>query len=413
MNKTDTVSFGKKVGLLSPLGVAEYRSLWLATGISTIGAQMQIVAAGWFMTSLTTSAFMVGLVQAASSASFLILAPFAGVMTDLFNKGKILLYTQAYLFLSTLILATLVYQEKLMAWGLLGFLSAAGVATAFYSVCWQTMVQETLPRHLLSPAVSLNSINANAARSIGPAIGGGLITLAGPAAVFLINAFSFLPLIWVALKQKPERVKKTSSGRPVWQTLKQGWKYVCVHRLLALLIWRYMLFVAASTSVLALLPFIVRFKLQLDADGLGILFSAFGVGSIIGILLSQTFQQRFGTERTSQFVMLISAVAAIVMAFSGYLWLSVIAMGLAGFGRFQVGLCYNVCVRMCVPNRVFGRVFSYYQMAIQGGSVLGGVLYGAFASAFGVIVALNIAGLTLLLCFVMALRHPLPAPRKD
>ncbi len=397
--------------LLAPFQSPLFRAIWIASALSTLGTQMQVLAAGWLMTSLTTSVFLVGLVLPASSAFQLFLAPYAGAVTDVFEKRNILIITQLLLGITTAIMAVLTLTGLINVWGLLILLTLTGVANAFFGICQQAIIQEVVPRQHLSAAVSLTSIKVNTARSLGPALGGMIVAWSGVGVVFLLNALSYLALLFVGFQiPKKPPAEKGEKGE-VLRAMRSGLRYVLSDRLLLYLLLRYLLFVGSNTSALALLPLIARNKLRVGAEGLGILSSSFGVGAILGVTTAHWMQQRFGIQKVSRYVMLISCGALLTVALSNTVWLAAIGMALVGYGRFQVGVCYNLSVRLSVEDSIFGRIFSYYQVSIQAGTILGGVVFAAFAGWWGITNSLLAAGAMGIMCFFLSLKHPLPKDR--
>ena len=158
-----------------------------------------------------SSALIVALVQTASLGPTLVLGLLAGVLADLFDKRRLLMFLQSYAVLVTLALAVATYLGRLGPTSLLLFTVAIGCASALTGPAWQAIQPELVPREQITGAATLSSVSANVARAIGPAIGGVVVALAGPAAVFGLNAISFAGII-VALAEwkrpKPESVDR-------------------------------------------------------------------------------------------------------------------------------------------------------------------------------------------------------------
>jgi MFS family permease len=179
----------------APLHNRIYRNLFIAQFVSNIGTWMQSVAAQWFLVEAHSSAVIVALVQTASLGPTLLLGLFAGALADLFDRRRFLIFMQSYAVLVTLALAVLAYLGRLGPTSLLMFTVAIGCASALTGPAWQAIQPEVVPRNQIPAAATLSSVSANAARAIGPAIGGVVVALAGPAAVFAINAVSFAGII--------------------------------------------------------------------------------------------------------------------------------------------------------------------------------------------------------------------------
>ncbi len=174
----------------APLRHPAFRSLWLAVLVANIGTWMQNVGAGWLMTDLTDSPLLVALVQAATSLPAFLAALPAGALADLVDRRRLLMATQAWMLAAALVLAGLTAAGQVTPGVLLALTFALGLGQAVYVPGWQASVPELVPTADLPQAVALGSVSFNAARAIGPALGGVVIALSGPEAVFALNAVS-------------------------------------------------------------------------------------------------------------------------------------------------------------------------------------------------------------------------------
>lgn len=177
------------------------------SSVSNLGTWMQNVAAQWFSVEMHSTAVIVALVQTASLGSTLILALFAGVLADLFDRRRLLIVLQWYAVVVTLALAVLTYLGRLTPASLLLFTVAIGLASALTAPAWQAIQPEVVSRDQIPAAATLASVSVNISRVIGPAIGGVVVALTGPAAVFAINAISFTGIIIaLAAWQRPRHI---------------------------------------------------------------------------------------------------------------------------------------------------------------------------------------------------------------
>ena len=186
----------------APLRNPIYRNLFIASFVSNIGTWMQSVAAQWFLVEKHSSDVIVALVQTASLGPTLLFALFAGVLADLFDRRRLLIVLQTYAVLVALALAVLTYLDRVTPTALLMFTVAIGCASALAAPAWQAIQPEVVPREQIPAVSTLGSVSGNASRAIGPAIGGVILALAGPAAVFAINAISFAGIIVALLVWK-------------------------------------------------------------------------------------------------------------------------------------------------------------------------------------------------------------------
>ena len=190
---------------LDVLRHATFRSMWSAALISNLGGLIQAVAAAWMMTGLTESRSMVALVQASTTLPIMLFALPAGALADSFDRRRIMLTAQIVMLAASLELALLAFGGLLTPWLLLGFSFLIGCGQALFSPAWQSSMADFVPKEDIPDAVTLNSMGFNMMRSVGPAVGGLIVTLAGAATAFAINTASYFTLILALLRWKPER----------------------------------------------------------------------------------------------------------------------------------------------------------------------------------------------------------------
>jgi MFS family permease len=180
-----------------PLRYPVFRALWIASVAANVGTWMQNVGAAWLMTSLTPSPTLVALVQTATSLPFLVAALPAGALADIVDRRKLLMAVQGWMFLVALILGVLTWMGAMTPALLLVLTFALGLGLAANLPTWQSIQPDLVPRSELPQAVASGGVNVNLWRAIGPAIGGFVIAVTGPAATFLINAATFLFALFV------------------------------------------------------------------------------------------------------------------------------------------------------------------------------------------------------------------------
>ena len=172
----------------SPLRQPLFRALWIASVASNIGTWMHETGAGWLMTSLTSSPLMVTLMQTAMTLPVLLLALPAGALADVVDRRRMLLLTQAWMLIAAAVLGVLTLFEVTTPWVLLILTFVLGAGAAMNAPAWQATPPELVSRSELPAAVGLTGMGLNLARAVGPALGGSVIAVAGPSAVFLLNA---------------------------------------------------------------------------------------------------------------------------------------------------------------------------------------------------------------------------------
>ena len=187
----------------APFRWPAFRMIWVANLVSALGSMIQSIAAAWLMTDLTDSHLLVALVQASIVIPVLFIGVFAGVLADNYDRRKVMLGANLGMAAVSAVLAALAWLEVVAPWSLLLMTLLIGCGFALNGPAWQASVRLQVPHEDLPQAISLNSIAFNMARSVGPAIGGVLLSLSGPKLAFTVNALSYALMIAVLLRWRP------------------------------------------------------------------------------------------------------------------------------------------------------------------------------------------------------------------
>src|SRR3954454_15015750 len=173
-----------------------YRLFFSGQSLSLVGTWITRVATSWLVYRLTGSELLLGIVGFCGQIPTMILAPFAGVLVDRWDRHRLLVITQVLSMLQTLALAILTLQHVITVPWLLALQIAQGVINAFDTPARQAFVVEMVEdRADLPNAIALNSSMVNGARLVGPAIAGAILATAGEGWCFLLNSVSYLAVI--------------------------------------------------------------------------------------------------------------------------------------------------------------------------------------------------------------------------
>jgi len=254
----------------------------------------------------------------------------------------------------------------------------------------------------------LNSMGFNIARSVGPAIGGAIVAAAGAAAAFTVNALSYIGLIAVLARWKPDRPPRLLPRETIGVAMAAGVRYVAMSPEIRVVLLRALLFGIAASAVPALMPLVARTTITGGPLTYGLLLGSFGVGAVGGALSTGRLRARLSTEGIVRSAAIALAVGAAGAAVSRTLVLTAPALMLAGAGWVLALSTFNVTVQMAAPRWVVARALALYQMAAFGGMAAGSWLFGALADGRGVSVALLTAAALQLAGALVGLRLPLP-----
>ncbi|KKB80060.1 hypothetical protein VW35_06345 [Devosia soli] len=398
----------ERTSILAPFRHETFRTLWAATLISNLGGLVQAVGAGWMMTTLTTSHNMVALVQASTTLPIMVFSIAAGALADNFDRRSVMLVAQAGMAVVSLMLAVTAWMGLLNPWLLLTFTFLIGCGTALFNPSWQASMGDIVPREDLPGAVTLNSMGFNMMRSVGPAVGGMIVALAGASAAFAVNAFSYLTLIAALWRWQPKRVKSRLPREKLGSAMWAGVRYMSLSPNLLTVLFRGFLFGFAAIVIMALLPSVAEEYVGGGALVYGTLLGCFGLGAIGGAFFNGRIRQRFSNEVIVRIACLGFALSCVGLAFSRDVALSHLVLLPAGACWVLSLSLFNVSIQLSSPRWVVGRALSLYQTATFGGMAGGSWIWGLTADATDPQWALVAAGAVLLVCFGVGFALPLP-----
>ncbi len=374
-------------GIARALRHRNYRLYFTGQTVSVLGTWMQQVAMSWLAYRLTGSSFLLGLIAFCSLIPLLPFAPLGGLLADRYDKRRILLWTQSLCLLQVLVLTLLVYLGIVQPWHLvgmslvMGFISAVDIPTRQSFVV--TLVED---RADLPNAIALNSSSYNAARMIGPAVGGYVVSAWGEDICLMVNAASYFAVILSLLSMRT-RQEERHHGAPL-EALRQGVRYVRDHpRILEL-----MFFIAAVSFFLmpyqVLIPYFAKQVYGGGAHTYGLLMGANGLGALAGALFLAGQKSIAGLDRRIGRATIGGSVMLVAFILSGQFWLGMANLMLLGFFIFFTLAACNTAVQSMVSDEMRGRVLSLYYVAMAGITPLGSLAGGWAAEHLGARVTL-------------------------
>ena len=375
---------------------------------SNFGGLVQAVGASWLMTQLSSSPQDVALVQASTALPIMLFSLVAGAVADNLDRRLVMLSAQVLMLGISALLAAFAWMGWLTPWGLLAFTFALGCGTALNNPAWQASVGDMVPRAALPGAVAMNSMGFNIARSVGPAIGGAIVAAAGAAGAFLVNALSYVGLIAVLARWRPETKARTLPAERIDVAMAAGLRYVALSPNLRVVLARAFVFGLAAAAIPALMPVIARDAVAGGPLTYGILLGAFGAGAVCGGLGVGRLRARLSTERIVRLASTALAAGGALAGLSTAIALTVPALMLAGAGWVLALSTFNVTVQLSAPRWVVGRALSLYQMAAFGGLAMGAWGFGVVAERAGVAQALLAAAALQAAGGMLGLMLPLP-----
>ena len=392
---------------VSALQYPEFRRYFVGQSVSVVGTWMQSVAAAWLVLQLShDSAVALALFGAFSYGPVLLFGLYAGTVVDRFPHRDMLLLTQITSVIGAVLYAVLTGTHTITLPIVLVLAAALGINQALYFPARQATVLEMVGRGELGSAVALNSIAFNLARILGPALGGIVIATLGTAACFWINAITYLGVI-VALLTIRRRPLTAGPPQTALQLIGEALRYVARTPALAGLF--ALLFVAGTfgANFNLVLPLFTRIVLHANADTLGYLFAAQGVGSLIGAL-TMTVAGGFLVEprRIVLGALLFAGMELLFFVVPDFTQAILLLLVIGwSFAVYSIGT--NTFVQVRSPDRMQGRMVSLYSVLFIGVTPIGNVFAAIVAHFLGPSAAVwlggaltAVAGLAVLIFFL-------------
>jgi len=384
-----------------------FRNLLVADLVSDVGTFMQSVGAAWLMVSQGAGPLLVALTQTASAFPFFLLALPAGALGDIFDRRKLILTTEIWMFSVAVVLAVLTVLHLITPWALLLLTLALSIGDALEAPTWRAVLPEVVPQEGLMPAIALNGIEFNLARAIGPALGGFLIAALGIAAVFSLNAATYLGVLWVIARWKrpphqPGPLRETVSG-----AIRAAVRYTRNAPEILTVLGRIGCIMFFASAFWALLPTVAH-ELRRSATLYGLLLAVFGAGAVLGALALQRTRSLFSSDAllglgTTVFAGALWGVAAfksvallsVAILFGGAAWTAIMSL-------------MTTVMQNLAPDWVRARAMAVFMLAYMGTWTAGSAFWGYVAGRQGTHFSLITAAIGIAVCPILVLISRLP-----
>ena len=370
-----------------------FRLFFAGQGISVMGTWMTRLAATWLVYRLTHSVLMLGVIGFAGQIVSFVLGPVAGVWVERMERRRMLIATQVAACVQALALAGLTLAGTITLWEVLVLTVLQGIINAFDMPGRQSfLVQLVEEREDLTNAIALNSLLANGARLVGPALAGVVVAAVGEGWCFLADGLSYLAVIASLLLIRTQPMEPRTSEASLWREMREGWEYVSGVGPIRTVLLLFSLLSLMGYPFTVVMPAIATEILHGGAQTLGWLGAAAGVGTLTATAFLAARKSVVGLERTLTSSTILLGVGLVAFGMSRWLWLSLALIAVAGFGLMQSAAASNTIVQALVTEDKRARVMSYYTMAFFGGAPVGGLLLGAAAERVGAPAAIMASG---------------------
>lgn len=387
--------------IFSSLKHRDFRIFWIGQCVSLMGTWMQRTALIWLVYTMTDSPFLVGLVGVAQFLPMLLFTLFAGAVVDRFPKRKILIVTQSLLMLQAFALAMLAFFNSEQYWQLLLLCAFLGITTTIDMPARLSFFADLVGKEDVMNAVSLNSSIVNLARIIGPAVAGIVMMKFGAAVCFLINALSFLAVIYSLTRIETKDSIAPPQKRNMLEEVKEGLAYIKNDETLYL---NAVFLAIVSTFAMnseVIIPVFAKTVLGMGAGAYTKLLSAAGAGSLAGAVTMASLSKK-GVRK---WILLVGAAATlsvqVLMAIAWNYALALLFVAMIGFFNLVFLNAGNSIFQVYAPDKYRGRVMSVYSFLTQGSLPVGNFFAGTAMQAFGGWAGYPACGLTAFICLAL------------
>jgi len=379
-----------------------YRLFFAGQSISQIGTWMQRTGVSWVVYTMTHSAFMLGLTVFASQFPSFLLSLIGGIVSDRYNRYKVLLLTQTASMIQAVLLAILTLTNHFAVWEILTLSVILGVINAFDVPARQPMVHEMVTDKADLPnALALNSSMVNLARLIGPALSGIILVKFGAGICFSLNALSFVAVISSLLLMKLPAYVPHSVKNKIASELTEGFLYLKHTPSIAIILLMHGLISLLALPYSTLLPVFAKVIFLGNAATFGYINSFIGLGAIGGSIFLASLKAGTDLKIVLFANTVIFGICLMLFSHISYFPLAMLFATVTGFGMMSLTTVCITIIQVNSDKKMRGRIMGYVAMAYFGMLPLGSLLIGAVSLQIGApnaifcqgVMALVIAGI--------------------
>ncbi len=385
----------------------DFRVVWAGTFASNVGTWMQNVLLGAFALRLTHDTAYVGLVFFAQLGPLLFLAPVGGTLADILDRRKLLIWMQLEQVVFSVLLAVLASAAHPNRWAIFFCVLAIGIGNALSGPAISALLPTLVPREDLPGAVSLQSVQMNLSRVIGPAIGAPLYVAFGVGTVFGLNALTYAFAIGsLIVARYPARHARPEAETTLARFL-SGFKIAAADPLISRILITMAVFSFFSLTFVGLMPEIAQTNFDIGPKSVsyGFLYATFGLGAALGAVTVGTYLAHHSKAMIARRALVAFAVLLAAFALVRMPGLAFPVAFVLGFVYFMVITSLSISLQQHLDDAIRGRIMALWIMAF-GGVVPLGVLAGGFLVEFMSITTVMLAGavVALLLAWYCDLR---------
>jgi len=385
---------GLRKGFIA-LSYRNYRLFWLGQLVSVTGTWMQSLAQSWLVYEiLGATPFQLGLVNVLQFLPVLILGIPAGILADRFPKRNIMIATQLGMMVMAITMTVIVFADVVELWHVYVIAGIFGVARAVDMPTRQAFVSEVVSKDALMNAIALNSALFNTGRIVGPAVAGIMLTIVGPGPLFAVDAASYLAVLTGLLMIRVRPITNPSTDSPLLR-LREGLRYVRRDPTIFRTIVMVGMIGIFGMNFNVWVPVLASDYFSAGSSAYGTLFSAMGVGSLLGALSLAFIGRGPNRARMLVAVTLMGAAEislALIAGSTDALLLGALVLAVVGFTNTNAMSTANTTVQSTAEDHIRGRVMAVYMTVFAGSVPIGALFAGWMTGHFGAPVSVATGG---------------------
>ena len=350
--------------------------------VSSSGDFMQNIAQSWLVWHVSKSPVAIGVVAFFDTFPRLLVGALGGAIADRFDRRRVLMITQTAAMIQAIVFWLTVEFEVIELWHIAALACFLGIVNTINQTARQSLVSSLVPKDELLNAIGLQSSVFNFSKILGPSAGGLIIAYIGISGCFLINAISFVFLLFNLYQMDLPPWEKRAEEQTLWADVKEGFDYLLGNRRLLYIVGLSYVIATFCAPYNRFVPIFATNVLHVGASGFGLLMAAPGVGATVAALaLASVNKLRVGISSIC-YCAVGFALCIALFAFSHYFALSFFFLALVGFCQIAGRALSNTAIQTATPPNLLGRVLSLFFMD-RGLWSLGSVFIGAAGAAIG------------------------------
>jgi len=383
----------------NPLKIKNFKFFIIGHFISFTGSWVQSTAQIWLVYELTWSALYLGIFNFLSSFPTIILTFISGVLTDLFDRRKMLSIIAFFSIFPPLILGILTQFKLITFWQVTFLAFLSGCFSAIDTPLRQVFISEIVPMRFLTKALSFQALSFHTARMLGPFFAGVIISYGTLYQCFYINALSFIPffifLTFFIKTQKQVEIKKIGREE-IKRSYKEVYNFLKKEKKILNVIFSVANFTVFGAAVMILLPIIVHKIYGKGGKEFAFLSSVLGLGAIFGAS-SVIFRKPISDQIKHLFkTTIILSLGLLGLNLIKNWYFTLIFCFIIGFSFTNFFPVANSYLQENTPDHLRGRIISLFTLAFLGMHPVGSFIAGFLANKIGVHATLSLY-ITLLL----------------